>query len=106
MRKRDIPPLLLARAKDDGAWRSYPHPTSPLQRNTSNRLLVQTVTADGLSSAQMGTGEKRGALQTMRETVPVVSQTTPRHHRDLLQKRLPATKLEHVYRYRRKGRAR
>src|SRR5437588_9642570 len=106
MRPTHIPPILLARAKDDGAWRSYRHPTSPLQRNTSNRRLVQTAPADGLASSQLGTGEKRGALQAVRETVPVVSQTTPQHHRDLLQKHSPATKLERVYRSRRKGRAR
>src|SRR6266567_1141218 len=100
-----IPPLLLARAMDDGSWRSYPQPTSPLRLNTSNMLLVQTAPAGGLASSQMGRGEKRGALRAVRETVQVVPQRTPRHHRDLLQKHSPATKLERVYRPRRKERA-
>src|SRR5437667_12629754 len=93
-----IPPLLLARAKDDGSWRSYRRPMSPLRLNTRNMLLVQTAPAGGLASSQIGTGEKRGALRAVRETLQVVPQTTPRRHRGLLQKHSLAPELEHVYR--------
>src|SRR5579884_3079307 len=98
MQPTDLPPVLLARAKDDVSWRSYPQPTSPLRINTRNKLPVQTAPAGGLAPSQIGTGEKRVALQAVKETVQVVPRMIPRHHKDLLQKHSPAPKPKTVYR--------